>query len=100
MTILLDGLRVLSHAATLVDGVDLELTPGTSTALVGASGAGKSLTCAALAGLLPPNLQVSGSLTVTDGQDDGAAPAGPNLLPIPAAQRPRGARIALVPQDP
>ena len=74
----------------LVDGVDLELAPGTRTALVGSSGAGKSLTCAALAGTLTPAATVTGSLTV-----DGA-----ELLGVPAARRPGSARIALIQQDP
>jgi len=95
----------------LVDGVELSLAPGSRTALVGASGAGKSLTCAALAGTLPAGLEASGSLTVeadgagasagsrtASGQGDGGE-EGVNLLGLPAAQRPRNGRIALVSQD-
>ena len=78
--------------------------------MVGASGAGKSLTCAALAGTLPAGLEVSGSLTVDpDGGgsgngsradcDQGGRTERTNLLGLPAARRPRGCRIALVPQD-
>ena len=101
---------VRSGSTALVDGVDLRLAPGSRTALVGASGAGKSLTCAALAGTLPAGLEVSGSLTVDpDGggsdngsradSDQGGRTEGTNLLGLPAARRPRGCRIALVPQD-
>ena len=101
---------VRSGATTLVDDVDLHLAPGSRTALVGASGAGKSLTCAALAGTLPAGLEVSGSLTVApDGADpdhDSRASSDPadqasgvNLLGLPAAMRPRSCRIALVSQD-
>ena len=72
MTIVLRSLVVRSGATTLVDGVGLRLAPGSRTALVGASGAGKSLTCAALAGTLPAGLEVSGSLTV---EPDGAGSA-------------------------
>ena len=101
---------VRSGSTALVDGVDLRLAPGSRTALVGASGAGKSLTCAALAGTLPAGLEVSGSLTVDpDGggsdngsradSDQGGRTEGTNLLGLPAARRPRGSRIALVPQD-
>ena len=110
MTIVLRSLVVRSGATTLVDDVDLHLAPGSRTALVGASGAGKSLTCAALAGTLPAGLEVSGSLTVAP---DGADPdpdsrgssdtadqaSGVNLLGLPAAMRPRSCRIALVSQD-
>ena len=97
-------------STALVDDVDLRLAPGSRTALVGASGAGKSLTCAALAGTLPAGLEVSGSLTVDpDGGgsgngsradcDQGGRTEGTNLLRLPAARRPRGCRIALVSQD-
>ena len=110
MTIVLRSLVVRSGATTLVDDVDLHLAPGSRTALVGASGAGKSLTCAALAGTLPAGLEVSGSLTVApDGADpdhDSRASSDPadqasgvNLLGLPAAMRPRSCRIALVSQD-
>ena len=101
---------VRSGDRALVNGVDLHLAPGSRTALVGASGAGKSLTCAALAGTLPAGLEVSGSLTVgPDGvgsgngsradSDQGDGAEGANLLGLPAARRPRGRRIALVSQD-
>ena len=110
MTIVLRSLVVRSGGTTLVDDVALRLAPASRTALVGASGAGKSLTCAALAGTLPAGLEVTGSLTV---EPDGADPdhdsrassdpadqaSGVNLLGLPAAMRPRSCRIALVSQD-
>ena len=110
MTIVLKSLVVRSCGTTLVNGVSLRLAPASRTALVGASGAGKSLTCAALAGTLPASLEVAGSLTIEpDDADAGSdpressAPGGEassvNLLGLPAARRPRGSRIALVAQD-
>ena len=110
MTIVLRSLVVRSGSTTLVNGVALRLEPASRTALVGASGAGKSLTCAALAGILPSSLEVAGSLTVEpDDADVGSDPSvsspaggedgGVNLLGLPAARRPRGSRIALVAQD-
>mgnify|MGYP001673043444 FL=1 len=109
MTIVLRSLVVRSGGTTLVNGVALRLAPASRTALVGASGAGKSLTCAALAGTLPASLEVAGSLTVEPDDDAGSDPrassaaggeaGGVNLLGLPAALRPRGSRIALVPQD-
>ena len=110
MTIVLRSLVVRSGSTTLVNGVALRLAPASRTALVGASGAGKSLTCAALAGTLPASLEVTGSLTVepddADPDNDPRASSdrrgdvgGVNLLGLPAARRPRGRRIALVPQD-
>ena len=101
MKIVLADLGVTIGGRTLVDDVSLSLTRGARTALVGASGAGKSLTCAALAGTLAPAASVTGSLTIegTDGPDGPEGP-GRNLLRIPAARRPRSARAALVQQDP
>ena len=110
MTIVLRSLVVRSGGATLVDGVALRLAPASRTALVGASGAGKSLSCAALAGTLPASLEITGSLTVEPdgadpdneprvGSDPGDKTGGVNLLGLPAARRPRGSRIALVAQD-
>ena len=109
MTIVLRSLVVRSGSTTLVNGVALRLAPASRTALVGASGAGKSLTCAALAGTLPASLEAAGSLTVEPDDDAGSDPrassaaggeaGGVNLLGLPAARRPRDSRIALVPQD-
>ena len=109
MTIVLRSLVVRSGGTTLVNGVALRLAPASRTALVGASGAGKSLTCAALAGTLPASLEAAGSLTVEPDDDAGSDPrassaaggeaGGVNLLGLPAARRPRDSRIALVPQD-
>ena len=110
MKIVLANLGVAIGGCALVDDVSLTLPQGTRTALVGASGAGKSLTCAALAGTLAPAASVTGSLTIegADGPDGPEGPDGPdgpegpgrNLLRIPAARRPRSARAALVQQDP
>ena len=101
MKIVLANLGVAIGGCALVDDVSLTLPQGTRTALVGASGAGKSLTCAALAGTLAPAASVTGSLTI-EGADGPDGPEGPgrNLLRIPAARRPRAARAALVQQDP
>lgn len=46
-------LHVEQNGAVLVDGCSFELRPGTVTALVGSSGAGKSSLLRAIAGLLP-----------------------------------------------
>ena len=96
MTIVIRGLVVEIGGRRLVDGVSLQLAPGTSTALVGASGAGKSLTCAALAGTLAPEARTEGLLA----QEDAEAVGATNLLPLTAQRRPAGARVALVQQDP
>ncbi|MDU0349554.1 ATP-binding cassette domain-containing protein, partial [Actinomyces sp. MRS3W] len=66
MTIVLSRLGVHLGSRALVDGVDLRLEPGERTALIGASGAGKSMTCAAIAGTLMPDATVTGSLHIED----------------------------------
>src|SRR5690606_10178267 len=60
------GLRVeherYGRVTTLVDGVSFRLSAGSTLAIIGESGAGKSLTCRALLGLLPRNMRTSGSV--------------------------------------
>lgn len=88
------GIRVLGPDGTaLVDGVDLRLRRGETLALVGASGAGKSLTARALIGLVPPPARMTEGVVELDGRDT-AALGGRDPLGV------RGRRIALVPQDP
>ena len=88
----LRDLRVsIAGAATpLLGPLDLDLAAGECLAIVGESGAGKSLTTLALLGLLPPQLHASGSLRI-DGRD------------IPLGSREhialRGRTLAWVPQD-
>ncbi|MFI2780606.1 ABC transporter ATP-binding protein [Streptomyces sp. ALB3] len=70
------GLTVEVEGRTLVDGVSLRLRPGTVTALVGASGSGKTTTGLALLGEYPAGARVAGEVAV------------------------HGARIGYVPQHP
>ena len=82
-----------SAGATVVDGVTFSLQPGRTTALVGESGCGKSVTALSLMRLIePPGHIVSGSVTL-DGRD---------LLTLDEREmeQVRGARIAMVFQDP
>jgi ABC-type dipeptide/oligopeptide/nickel transport system ATPase component len=54
-----------SAGATVVDGVTFTLQPGRTTALVGESGCGKSVTALSLMRLIePPGHIVSGSVTL------------------------------------
>ncbi|OKI01302.1 peptide ABC transporter ATP-binding protein [Streptomyces sp. CB02923] len=62
-----EDLRVKVGGRAVVDGVSLRIGTGTVTALVGASGSGKTTTGLALLGAYPPGAQVSGTVTVTDG---------------------------------
>lgn len=86
-----EGLRLetvrAGRAIPLVAGIDLTLRQGCVTALVGASGSGKSLSCLALQGLTPPGVcRAAGRIALNDG----------------AARRPpeRGRDIATVMQNP
>jgi ABC-type glutathione transport system ATPase component len=78
---------------TLVDGVDLTLERGETLALVGESGAGKSLTARAVIGLLPSAIRASrgqiliGETSVLDADED-------------QLRRLRGSAVSYIPQDP
>ncbi len=45
---------VEQHRSQILSGVDLEIHPGETVAIVGSTGAGKSTLCSVLCGLLPP----------------------------------------------
>lgn len=72
---------------TVLDGVDVDARPGELVAMVGQSGAGKSLFAHAVLGILPANARVEGRMDF----------AGEPLDPA-RQRRLRGRRIALVPQ--
>jgi oligopeptide/dipeptide ABC transporter ATP-binding protein len=75
-----------------VKGLSYRLHAGRSLAIVGESGAGKSVSCRALVGLLPRNAVIGGSICF----------AGTDLHALSEAEmRPyRGSKIAMVFQDP
>ncbi len=86
------GLSLRSRERPIVSGVDLELFPGECVAIVGESGAGKSLTSRALLGLLPDGVRAMAEELRVDGVDA-------RRLGERAWRRLRGSRIALVAQD-
>ena len=71
----------------IVDGVSLTVRSGSVLALVGASGSGKSMTCSATLGVLPPGVAVDHGRTTIDG-----VPHDPANL--------RGRHIATIMQNP
>ncbi|MBJ3816093.1 nickel import ATP-binding protein NikD [Shimwellia pseudoproteus] len=71
----------------LVHGVSLTVTKGRVLALVGGSGSGKSLTCAAALGVLPVGVRASAGQVLADGQ-----PVTPEAL--------RGRLVATIMQNP
>jgi peptide/nickel transport system ATP-binding protein len=76
-----------------VDGVSFELAAGEVLGIVGESGAGKSLTGAAIIRLLEPPGRISaGEIRLSGDRIDD--------LPVSAFRRIRGARIGMVFQDP
>ncbi|MFZ9871675.1 MAG: ABC transporter ATP-binding protein, partial [Steroidobacteraceae bacterium] len=88
----------LSHTAensdrVLVDGVDLTLERGDTLAIVGESGAGKSLTARAVIGLLPPAIRVSrGRIAI--GETSIIEADARSLRQL------RGSAVSYIPQDP
>ncbi|MCZ2839432.1 ABC transporter ATP-binding protein/permease [Modestobacter sp. VKM Ac-2985] len=77
----------------VVDGVDLDVGRGEVVALVGGSGSGKSLTAAAVLGLLP---EAAGAVAGGSVRLAGQELVGATERDL---RRVRGARVALVPQD-
>ncbi|WP_168706120.1 dipeptide ABC transporter ATP-binding protein [Gordonia paraffinivorans] len=83
-----------SEAGTIhaVRGLDLDLTPGRTTALVGESGSGKSVSALAVLGLLPDRARVEGSVALRGRELTGLSDKEMSAI--------RGAEIAMVFQDP
>ncbi|MER6676970.1 ATP-binding cassette domain-containing protein [Streptomyces sp. NPDC000983] len=77
-------LRVEIDGRALVDGVNLRVRRGTVTALVGASGSGKTTTGLALLGEYPPGSRVTGSVRHTEGGRVGYVPQHPAAVLNPA----------------
>ena len=76
-----------------VDGVSFDIAPGEVLGVVGESGAGKSMTGAAIIGLIEPPGYISGGEIWLDGQRI-------DNLPHEEMRKVRGRRIGMVFQDP
>jgi peptide/nickel transport system ATP-binding protein len=77
-------LRVEIDGRALVDGVNLRVRPGEVTALVGASGSGKTTTGLALLGEYPAGARVSGDVRSAGGGLVGYVPQHPAAVLNPA----------------
>ncbi|WP_407552297.1 ATP-binding cassette domain-containing protein [Streptomyces sp. Pv4-95] len=78
------GLRIEVEGRPLVDGVSLTVRAGTVTALVGASGSGKTTTGLAMLGEYPPGARVEGGVRVAGGGPVGYVPQHPAAVLNPA----------------
>ena len=76
-----------------VDGVSFRIGRGRILGLVGESGSGKSVTGFSILGLVEPPGRVVGGRVLLEGEDISGLPQG-------AMRRLRGARVAMVFQDP
>lgn len=88
----LRGLRIDGPDGSIVDGLDLDVAPGECVAVVGESGAGKSLSARVLLGIVPDELSWSVESLEVDGVDAGS-------LTEREWRSLRGNGIALVSQD-
>lgn len=79
-----EGLRIEVGGRCLVDGVSLTARAGQVTALVGASGSGKTTTGLALLGEYPADATVTGRVVVTGGGPVGYVPQHPAAVLNPA----------------
>jgi len=86
------GLRVVIGDRAVVDGVSLQVAPGECLAIVGESGAGKSMIAHSLLGLTPDVAAVSAERLRVDGVELRGADET-------AWRGVRGSRVALVSQD-
>ena len=91
--LLVEDLQVVVHGGMAVDGVALTLDPGEVLALMGEGGAGKSLTAAAIIGLLPAGSAMKNGRILLDGQRIDQSSRG-------QWEKLRGKRICAVFQDP
>ena len=84
---------VLANGMRVLRSVSLSVAPGEVHALVGESGAGKSMIGKAVLGVLPQSINICGGRIILEGTDLGS------LHPT-VRRRLTGERAALIPQDP
>lgn len=87
------SVTITAGEKTLVDDVSFAVSPGRTLAIVGESGAGKSMLSQAVTGLLPTGVSATGTVNLLDSEIDlSAGPAAFSSL--------RGSGIVWLPQDP
>ena len=86
------GFAVGGRELRAVDGVSFKVNPGTTLAIIGESGSGKTVSCRAIMGLLPSGTAITGSARLR----------GSELIGLSDSElrRHRGADMAMVFQDP
>ncbi|MBI5833141.1 MAG: ABC transporter ATP-binding protein [Armatimonadetes bacterium] len=87
------GLRVAFRSTVVVDGLDLDVSESRTTALVGESGCGKSISALAVMGLVPWPGEIIGGEIDFEGR-------ALSQLTADERRRLRGRRIGLISQDP
>ncbi|WP_099022280.1 dipeptide ABC transporter ATP-binding protein [Mycolicibacterium palauense] len=89
----IENLTVLGPAGTVVEPLDAHIPPGSTLAIIGESGSGKTLTAKSLVGLLPRGFRAEGTVRFGDRAValDGSARTWRAV---------RGATVALLLQDP
>lgn len=92
-TVQISGLEISSQHGLMVEPFDASIEAGSTLAIIGESGSGKTLTAKSLVGLLPRGFTAAGTVTVA-GSD--LPIAGPDS----AWATHRGSRVALMLQDP
>lgn len=94
MTVVASGLTATAGDVVLVDDVSFEVSPGRITALVGASGSGKTTSALALLGEAGPGVALRGSVVV------GGVKVVDTNGPTAAAAQVLGRVVAYMPQHP
>ena len=86
------GFAVGGRELRAVDGVSFKVSPGTTLAIIGESGSGKTVSCRAIMGLLPSGTAIHGSARLR----------GSELIGLTDSElrRHRGTDMAMVFQDP
>jgi oligopeptide/dipeptide ABC transporter ATP-binding protein len=86
------GFAVGGRELRAVDGVSFRVNPGTTLAIIGESGSGKTVSCRAIMGLLPSGTAITGSARLR----------GSELIGLTDSElrRHRGTDMAMVFQDP